>query len=69
LLRIEHSAGSSLLSLLAAVQEDEPFALGDEFAPYFSDDSLPAGVVDQVERRRAEGKVIAVPARTIPLAS
>ena len=69
LLRIEHSAGSSVLSLLAAVQEDEPFTLGDEFAPYFSDDPLPASVVGQVERRRAEGNIITVPARTIPLAS
>jgi hypothetical protein len=43
--------------------------LGDEFAPYFSDDPLPSSVVDQVERRRAEGNIITVPARTIPLAS
>jgi hypothetical protein len=37
LLRIEHSAGSSLLSLLAAVGEtEEDFALDEEAATYFS---------------------------------
>ena len=69
LLRIEHSAGSSLLSLIAAVQEEEPFVLDDESAPYFSDESLPASVVGQVEQRRVSGDTIRVPPLTIPLAS
>ena len=67
LLRIEHGAGSSLVSLLAAVQQDEPFVLDDEFAPYFSDEPLPASVIEQVEQRRAEGDTVVVPALTIPL--
>jgi hypothetical protein len=69
LLRIEHSAGTSLLSLIAAVQDDEPLVLDDEAAPYFSDEALPASVVGQVEQRRANGDTVRVPPLTIPLAS
>jgi hypothetical protein len=68
-LRIEHSAGSSLLSLLAAVQEGEPFVLDDEAAPYFSDEPLPARVIAQVANRRRTDKAVVVPALTVPLAS
>jgi hypothetical protein len=77
LLRIEHSAGSSLLSLLAAVAEtedesdendDEP-DLDQDMAKYFSDDPLSESVVGHVEARRKVGETIIVPPRTVPLAS
>jgi hypothetical protein len=55
------------IALLAAGQQDEPFVLDDEFAPYFSDEPLPASVIEQVEQRRAKGDTVVVPALTIPL--
>jgi hypothetical protein len=69
LLRIERSGGTSLLSLLAAVQDQTSFALNSEFTPYFSDEPLPSSVVEHVHRQRADGNFVVVPALTIPLAS
>ncbi len=70
LLRIEHSAGSSLLSLLAAVGEtEEEFVLDEEAAAYFSDEPLSKTVIGHVESRRAAGDSIEVPPLTVPLAS
>lgn len=70
LLRIEHSAGSSLLSLLAAVGEaEEDFALDDEFAAYFSEEPLSESATEHVERRLSAGETVAVPSLTVPLAS
>ena len=69
-LRIEHSAGSSLLSMLAAMGDaDELFELGDEFSAYFSDEPLPPSVLESVESRRAAGQTVIVPPLTVPLAS
>ena len=69
LLRIEQSAGSSLLSLLAAIQEEEPFELDKDIAPYFTDEPLPPSVLEYLAQRIAARDTIKVPPRTIPLAS
>jgi len=69
LLRIEHSAGSSFLSLLAAIEEDDSFELDPDVAPYFSDEPLPAGLLDQIEHLRSGGETIGVAPLFVPLAS
>jgi hypothetical protein len=69
-LRIEHSGGTSLLSLLAATGEaEEPYELDDEAAVYFSDEPLPVSVAESVEARRAAGGGVVVPPLTVPLSS
>ncbi len=72
LLRIEHSAGASLLSLLAAIQDDQQedeFTLDDEFAPFFDEDPLPADVLASLAEDRDRGNIVRVAGSTIPLAS
>jgi hypothetical protein len=70
ILRIEHSAGSSLLSLLAAIGEaEEDITLDSEIAAYFSEEPLSDAATEHVERRRAAGDTITVPSLTVPLAS
>lgn len=69
LLRIEHSAGSSFLSLLAAIEERDFFELDADVAPYFSDEPLPGALLDHIEHLRSEGKAIGVGPLFVPLAS
>lgn len=70
-LRIEHSAGTSLVSLLPAVEEIEeaPFELDEEFAPYFRDEPLSESLRDRLALEHHERDEIPAPARIIPLAS
>jgi hypothetical protein len=68
-LRIEHSAGASLVSLLAGIEDDTSNAGSDEFSPYLSDEPLSDDLRHQLDRARADDKVTTVPPRVVPLAS